>query len=763
MNDNSDVHSEDEISNLSDSDDESFPSKHFENDPLNSILYPGCPLSRLESAVSILSFILRFQLPKSAVSALLSLINLHCPVPNNNIKTYHQLTSIFKEPSITLQRHYYCLKCFGNLNNEGICSNCSENDDSEKDYFITSPIVPQVQKLFQRPGFLGKLNRINREAVRTCVSDIYDGKIYRQLMSPGAFFSSSFGLSFMWYTDGVQVFKSSKFSFWPFFLVINELPYKDRFKIQNLIFGGMWFGYHKPRPEMFLRKIYEDLAQIYNGIEIIIENIPVVLRGIVCCGTCDLPANALFLNMTQYNGKFGCKKCKQKGQKCEGKWVYQYEKDLSLRTDEETKKHQVEADESGVRVCGVKGSSVIGNIVFKPIQSTAIDFMHYLSGIVKLLLSLHFDVKYANEKFSLYRFLPSVDKRLKEIKLPYFVQRTPRTISDHLPYWKHSELKKWFFDLSLPIYEDIMEPIYFENYKLLHIGICLISKNSISIEDRRSAEIALDIFTLTFEILYGKENMTMNVHNSRHLVDSVSDTGPTWATSCLPLEDINGRLTELIRSSNSPQLQIFDRLGLFISVQAIVEEELNKNSKCFQFCHNMFSPNKKIRIHKESETFSSIGRIFKFDPPDWVMDILNEKQIVRAESQYLSFHKLLKDGIKYYCRSYTKPKKTISYCCKYLVNENFSYFLIDSFLKIQNCSCLNFCRCDAYYFAIGDKCLCHNPFFVPSLGISTSGLTRVDSTIQSIIPISSIVDICYYIQFEDKAYISERINFFESE
>lgn len=83
--------------------------------------------------------------------------------------------------------------------------------------------------------------------------------------------------------------------------------------------------------------------------------------------------------------------------------MYEYKKETSIRTDEETKKHQVEADESGVRVCGVKGHSTIGKIVYKPIQSTAIDFMHYLTGVVKLFLSLHFDSKYANEKFSLYR------------------------------------------------------------------------------------------------------------------------------------------------------------------------------------------------------------------------------------------------------------------------------------------------------------------------------------------------------------------------
>ena len=32
------------------------------------------------------------------------------------------------------------------------------------------------------------------------------------------------------------------------------------------------------------------------------------------CGTCDLPAKCMVLNMIQFNGKHGCPKCKQEGE-----------------------------------------------------------------------------------------------------------------------------------------------------------------------------------------------------------------------------------------------------------------------------------------------------------------------------------------------------------------------------------------------------------------------------------------------------------------
>jgi hypothetical protein len=33
----------------------------------------------------------------------------------------------------------------------------------------------------------------------------------------------------VWNTDGVPIFKSSGFSIWPIFLIINELPYHLRY------------------------------------------------------------------------------------------------------------------------------------------------------------------------------------------------------------------------------------------------------------------------------------------------------------------------------------------------------------------------------------------------------------------------------------------------------------------------------------------------------------------------------------------------------
>ena len=56
------------------------------------------------------------------------------------------------------------------------------------------------------------------------IEDVYDGKLYKDQFQHGGFLSQQFNMSCKVNSDGVAVFKSSKFGVWPLFLSINELP-----------------------------------------------------------------------------------------------------------------------------------------------------------------------------------------------------------------------------------------------------------------------------------------------------------------------------------------------------------------------------------------------------------------------------------------------------------------------------------------------------------------------------------------------------------
>ena len=65
------------------------------------------------------------------------------------------------------------------------------------------------------------------------------------LMLLGTYYAQNYaGIIGRSLTDGIPVFKSSKFSVWPLYLVINELPLNKCLCSSNVILAGLWFGSH---------------------------------------------------------------------------------------------------------------------------------------------------------------------------------------------------------------------------------------------------------------------------------------------------------------------------------------------------------------------------------------------------------------------------------------------------------------------------------------------------------------------------------------
>lgn len=67
----------------------------------------------------------------------------------------------------------------------------------------------------------------------TCtISDIYDGVEYKK---HSAFLRQPTNVSLLINTDGVRIFKSSKYELWPVWMIINELPPSLRYETQLVV------------------------------------------------------------------------------------------------------------------------------------------------------------------------------------------------------------------------------------------------------------------------------------------------------------------------------------------------------------------------------------------------------------------------------------------------------------------------------------------------------------------------------------------------
>lgn len=172
-----------------------------------------------------------------------------------------------------------------------------------------------------------------------------------------------------------------------------------------MILAGIWFGPAKPPPDIYMNSFREDLQNLYKGVDFQLPTESIKIRGLVMCGTCDLQAKALFLNMKQYNGYYGCQHCTINGARENNVQYYPYDKEIIEQAKEASRKNTA--------VCGVKGITVLSKVVYKYIETTAIDIMHCMyEGVMKILKSFAFYSENHEHPASLTRRLTLIYKRL---------------------------------------------------------------------------------------------------------------------------------------------------------------------------------------------------------------------------------------------------------------------------------------------------------------------------------------------------------------
>ncbi|CAC5392140.1 unnamed protein product [Mytilus coruscus] len=167
-------------------------------------------------------------------------------------------------------------------------------------------------------------------------------------------------------------------------MVVNELPPTIRFRRENRILCGLWFGKEKPNFPTFFKPFTELLWKLYtDGFVVKDENgDDQKCKAMLLKMTCDSPAKCLFQNFIQYNGYYGCPYCLLSGT---------YDKTVLL-------------------------------------------------GVMKRLLNFWFG-KDKNEIFSISNRRSEVEQGLMEIKPPNNITRSPRTL-DELKHWKEKYVQR---------------------------------------------------------------------------------------------------------------------------------------------------------------------------------------------------------------------------------------------------------------------------------------------------------------------------------
>ena len=81
------------------------------------------------------------------------------------------------------------------------------------------------------------------------------------LTSPVDFGTAPGHIRLMLNTDGVKVYRRANKHAWPVWGINANLPPSQRYKLQNLILVGIYFGSHKPDLDAYLGSVFDVVNQ----------------------------------------------------------------------------------------------------------------------------------------------------------------------------------------------------------------------------------------------------------------------------------------------------------------------------------------------------------------------------------------------------------------------------------------------------------------------------------------------------------------------
>lgn len=769
----------------------------------NTPIYPGSRLTVGISALLVMAVVLRHSLTGQALNDILKLIWLHCLSSSEFLRSINTLKKCFCNLSSPLTFHWYCSYCFllvDKNNRDKFCPNsfCSKDFSvsGSLSFFVEVPIMDQLRKLFSKPGFYNDIQfRHNRDKKGDRISDIFDGELYKKLSQPPNVLSSRDSISFTWNTDGVPVFKSSNFSLWPLYLVINELPPKKRFSKDNMILAGLWFGSSKPAMWIFLKPFHSALTMLEsNGmtVESPDRHGGFNIRAVLLCGTCDLPAKACVCNAVQYNGLFGCFKCLQPG--CtvkvgnKGGHVHAFpfnKEDVKgpPRTHDQCLADAKAAITQGETVRGIKGPCWFGGLKYYDlIKGTAIDYMHcVLEGVTKSLLNLWFSSSHKKESFNVSDKIQEVDKRLLQIKPPNDITRCPRKIENEIKYWKASEFRSFLLFYGPVVLRGILPIEHYTHFILLSEAIFILLGDSITNNAVDHAERLLQHFCLMFSALYTAGKETINIHSLLHLADGVRNLGPLWTHSCFPFESYNGNLLKLFHGTQNVDLQIVSAVAISQSLPGL-KLKLIPGSIEEEFFNSLMNPSHVRKEQVIEKDIAALGSAF--------VKKLNLEE-VNALGRYFGYTPLLDSvpcfkrvricGSVYHSISYKRVTARNSYTILY--DENGLHHCrdiwigqVDFYFQYQlpcanTLSCTENCVCPVQNLAllrdlpkVPDFNFVEDPV-TNATGLQISAVSLPELGSLKVVPISAIKEKLLYMHFDGDqiAFVSRFPNKVESD
>lgn len=581
----------------------------------NLILFPQSDLTVRDVMGMIRGFSLRFGLSLEARLALINLLKL-CAGPDfDNLRLSNYLiTRMFETEETKLTFCFYCPSCKKTLISthnkkmnipQGLCDKCGSpcNLSTLKGkYILMVDLKYQIEKLFQLNVVKNQLVNLNarenhHNVINNVITDVQSGSLYKSVNPTNCNTVLTLNVFF----DGAVMKQSGTDSFWVALIQINELPIALRMKY--ILTSGVMMVDKEPQADLMNSFINELLKQIdllnNDGIQLTADDITLTFKFKILFIVADSAARPILQCRVKYNGYFGCSWCYQRGTYT-NYIKYPFDPNIRNRSHEmhlrDLRDVLLRQENAIVRntkdlrktfINGIKGRSNFLNLTdfFDIVWSFPLEYMHcVLIGVVQFLWELwrklHFLSLEDEEK---------INQLLTSIETIFENHRVMREFSSKSK-WKASEWRSWLLFFGIPCLRGILPDNCLQHFALLVNTVFTLLQKEITSDELRLCGMCIVQFVGEFEILYGVNEMTFNVHILLHLVESVRHSGPLWATSAFCFESFLHVLKQYVLGPKKPEQQMAKKALEILDYKFETSRSIFHSEVARQYCKRIFSP-----------------------------------------------------------------------------------------------------------------------------------------------------------------------------
>ena len=345
--------------------------------------------------------------------------------------------------------------------------------------------------------------------------------------------------------DGLQLFRSSGYQFWPILGSVVNAVHIHVFEI------GLYGGCQKPADvNEFLRDLVLEVQQLQcDGIVLGGVNYSISIHSIVC----DAPARSYIKCIKPHNSYSSCERCTEEGQWIAGRVTFP-SVDKPLRTDDSFKAMTDEDHHTG--------KSPLECLNIGLVTQLPLDEMHlvYL-GTMRRLIMFWLRGPIVHKCRLSGHSVRIISDRL--LRLQHYVcsefARKPRSLSE-VDRWKATEFRMFLLYLGPVVLSGVLPTEYYQHFLLLHIAMYCLNSLRLCTSHIDYAKMLLIRFVQDAPSLYGPEFVVYNTHSLIHVCDDACTFGKLHDINAFKYENHMKQLKKLVRHPNNPLKQAVKRI-----------------------------------------------------------------------------------------------------------------------------------------------------------------------------------------------------------